>query len=106
MSQKTGTASSNRRQLAEATKLNGLVTTSSPAFQPRLRTARCRAAVPLDTAAAPRAPSQAANSRSKRSSIGPRDRRPERSTPTISSSSRVPTSGRASGIGSALTREG
>src|SRR5215218_8833890 len=37
-------------QLAEATKLNGVVTTSSPASTPAARIARWRPAVPLDTA--------------------------------------------------------
>ncbi len=40
MSQKTGTACSYSRQFADATKLSGVVTTSSPALQPSARTAR------------------------------------------------------------------
>ncbi len=54
--------------------------------------------VPLETATASSTPSQAANSRSKRSPIGPSESRPERSTSSTSSSSRAPISGRASGI--------
>ena len=97
-SQKTGRAPSYSRQLAEATKLKGLVRTSSPAPHPCSRTPRCSAAVPLETATASSTPSQAANSRSKRSPIGPSESRPERSTSTTSSSSRAPSSGLASGI--------
>ena len=104
-SQKTGIAPSYSRQLAEATKLNGLVITSSPGPQPSARTPRCRAAVPEETATASSTPSQAAKSRSKRSSTGPSDSRPERRTSSTSSSSRAPRSGLASGIGSGwLTR--
>ena len=106
MSQKTGTACSYSRQFADATKLSGVVTTSSPALQPSARTARCSAAVPLDTATASSLPTQDAKSRSKRSSIGPKDSRPERSTSCTSSSSRGPTSGRASGICSLRHRGG
>ena len=51
MSAKTGVARSNSRELAEATKLNGEVMTSSPG--PTRRSAgRCRPAVPLEHAAA------------------------------------------------------
>ena len=53
--------------------------------------------MPLETATASSTPSQAANSRSKRSPIGPSESRPERSTSTTNSSSRPPSSGRASG---------
>ena len=56
--------------------------------------------VPLETMTASSTPSQAANSRSKRSPIGPSESRPERSTSSTSSSSRGPISGRASPIGS------
>ena len=49
--------------------------------------------VPLETATASSTPSQAANSRSKRSPIGPSESRPERSTSSTSSSSRAPTPG-------------
>jgi hypothetical protein len=51
-SEKIGVASSYSRQLAEATKLNGEVTTSSPAVQPSARTPRWSAAVPEETATA------------------------------------------------------
>ena len=40
MSQNTGVAPSYRRQFADATKLNGVVTTSSPGCMPAARIAR------------------------------------------------------------------
>ena len=86
-------------QFAEATKLNGLVITSSPGPHPRRRTPRCSAVVPEETATASSTPTAAAKSLSKRAAIGPRLRRPDPMTSAISSSSRSPTSGRASGIG-------
>ena len=55
--------------------------------------------MPEETATASSTPSQAAKSRSKRSSIGPSDSRPERRTSSTSSSSRSPRAGVASGMG-------
>src|SRR4051812_36906229 len=98
MSQKTGVTPSYSRQLAEETKLNGLVTTSSPEPQPKARTPRWSAVVPEETATASSDPILAAKSRSNRSSMGPSDRRPERRTSRTSSSSRGPRSGHARGI--------
>src|SRR4051794_21785466 len=98
MSQNTGRAPSYSRQLAEATKLKGEVRTSSPGPHPCARTPRCRAAVPLETATASSTPCHSAKPRSKRSSIGPSESRPERSTSPASSCSRSPRSGLASGI--------
>ncbi len=51
-SAKTGVPRSNSTELAEATKEIGVVITSSPGPISAIRTARCRPAVPLDTAAA------------------------------------------------------
>ena len=101
-SQNTGLASSKSRQLEEATKLSGVVRTSSPLPHPSARTARCNAAVPLETATASGTPSQAAKSASKRGSIGPSESIPERSTSRTSSSSRSPSTGRASGRSGAV----
>ena len=56
MSTNTGTASSNSTQLADATKLKGVVITSSPRPMPSAFTARWSAAVPLLVAVAKRAP--------------------------------------------------
>ena len=50
MSQKTGRAPSYRTELADATKLKGVVITSSPASMPTARSARWSPAVPLATA--------------------------------------------------------
>ena len=52
MSTKTGCARSYRIALADATKENGEVMTSSPSATPTARSARCSAAVPEDTAEA------------------------------------------------------
>src|ERR1700712_3809221 len=60
---------------------------------PAIRTARCRPAVPLETAVAWRVPVNDAKSPSKRRSFGPSPRMPERSASSTSSSSRAPTSG-------------
>ena len=66
---------------------------------PAARMARCSPAVPLDTARRVRDSEPAARSRSSNSpSRGPSASRPERSVSSTSSSSRSPTSGRASGI--------
>src|SRR5919197_329167 len=78
MSQKTGVTPSYSRQLAEATKLNGLVMTSSPGPQSSARTPRWRAAVPEDTPTASSTPSHSAKAPSKRSSAGPSESLPER----------------------------
>src|SRR5438105_1969406 len=100
MSANTGRARSYSTALAEATKENGLVITSSPSRTPAARSARCRPAVPLDTALASLAPTRAANARSNCMVHGPSDRRPERSTSTTARSSASPSAGRASGIAS------
>ncbi len=50
MSANTGRARSYKATLAEATNENGDVITSSPSDTPTARSARCRPAVPLDTA--------------------------------------------------------
>ena len=59
MSANTGRARSNTQAFALATNENGDVTTSSPSLTPTARSARCRPAVPLDTALACAAPSRA-----------------------------------------------
>src|SRR5439155_19891474 len=83
---------------AEATNEKGLVRTSSPSLTPAARTARCRPAVPLDTALAKPAPTRAANACSNCSVRGPSDGRPERRTAIAARSSAWPRTGRASGI--------
>ena len=52
ISTNTGVARSYRMQLAEATKLNGVVMTSSPAPISAAQMHRCNPAVPLETAMA------------------------------------------------------
>src|SRR5918995_3761751 len=86
--------------LAVATKVKGLVITSSPSPQPSARTPRWSAAVPLETATASSTPSRAAKLRSNFSTFGPSETRPELSASSTSSRSRSPRSGCASGIGS------
>src|SRR5262245_56741462 len=80
--------------------------TSSPCPQPMARTPRWRAVVPLGTAPAWPPPSASPKSCSNCSSFGPSDSEPERRASRSSSSSRGPTSGRASGIGSFTRRAG
>src|SRR5215218_1695688 len=89
-------------QLAEATKLNGEVITSSPASTPAARIARWRPAVPLDTAETCAAPTKSASAPSKRPSVGPSDSRPERITSSTSASSSGPIAGRDSGMRSVM----
>jgi hypothetical protein len=103
MSTNTGRARSYTTALAEATNEKGDVTTSSPSETPAARSARCRPAVPLDTALACVAPTRVPNADSNSSTRGPRDRRPERRTSSTAVSSASPMSGRASGTGSSLT---
>ena len=69
----TGVARSYRTGLAEATKVSVGTSTSSPGPTSSRRRATWMAAVPLAQATAWRAPTQAANSRSKRSTKGPTD---------------------------------
>ena len=59
-------------QLADATKLNGVVMTSSPGPIFRDLTQRCKAAVPLLTAVANWAPVNSQKARSNSGSLGPR----------------------------------
>jgi hypothetical protein len=72
ISTNTGIARSYSSALTEATKLNGVVMTSSPAEMPQARTARWRAAVPELTATAWAAPTQSAKTRSNSGRRGPR----------------------------------
>jgi hypothetical protein len=58
-------------QLADATKLKGVVITSSPASIPAAMTHKCKAVVPLDTATAWRTPTNAATRLSNSSILGP-----------------------------------
>ena len=97
-----------RMQFADATKLVGEVITSSPGPTPASSAARCRPAVPLETAVAWRVPTNDAKSLSKRRRNGPSPSVPERRASSTSSSSRAPTSGAESPItrvGAALTSE-
>src|SRR5436190_447164 len=97
-SAKTGEAPSKMKQFADATNETGDVIASSPGPSPAMWQSRCRPAVPLESAAAYGAPTRSATRSSKRSIVGPRESRPERSTSSTSSSSRSPIQGRASGI--------
>src|SRR3954466_14796373 len=92
--------------LEEATKENGDVMTSSPAPTPAARSARCRPAVPLDTALACATPRRAAKRRSNSGTRGPSDSWPERRTSRTARSSASPMTGRASGITRARARAG
>ncbi len=80
MSTNTGRARSNRIELALATNENGDVITSSPSETPTARSARCKAAVPDETALAYGAPTRAANASSNAGTRGPSERCRERST--------------------------
>ena len=86
-------------QFADATKLNGVVMTSSPSAIPSARTTMWRPAVPLEQAIPSRRPASAATRASNRSVNGPIARDVLASTSLTSSISRGPMSGRASGIG-------
>ena len=70
-SMNTGLAPCIRTGEAEAIKVSEEQITSSPAPIPAMRSARCKAAVPDDTATACLTPSLAANSRSKASMFAP-----------------------------------
>ena len=84
---------------ALATNENGDVTTSSPSPTPTARSARCRPAVPDDTARRVRRRRSARRTRARSAAaIGPSESWPERSTSRTSSSSRSPRTGLASGI--------
>src|SRR5262245_838367 len=83
MSANTGVAPSYTAQFADATKEYGDVTTSSPGPTPAAMQSRWSPAVPLETAAAYGAPTTSANATSKRSMVGPSERRPERRTSEI-----------------------
>src|ERR1700682_4602347 len=87
------------KQFADAANEYGDVMTSSPLPMPAEMHSRCSPAVPDETAAAYGAPTFAANASSKRSIIGPSERRPDRSTSSTSSSSRASTYGPESGTG-------
>jgi hypothetical protein len=67
----TGVAPMYRMTFAEAAKVKSETTISSPGATFRSRRARCSPALPLDRAAASRAPTTAASSRSKASTCGP-----------------------------------
>ena len=97
MSTKTGVAPSNSRQLLLATKLKGVVITSSPGPMPRARTARCSPAVPLLTAMPWRRPASAATRSSNSAVNGPMASVPLVSTWLTSSCSSAPMFGCASG---------
>jgi len=71
MSAKTIVAPSSEAQLAVATNVRGVVTTSSPGPTPRAAYATCRAAVPEVTDTAPGAPEMRVRSSSKAVTAGP-----------------------------------
>src|SRR5579859_3675262 len=90
MSTNTGVARSYSTQLAEATKLNGDVITSSPSPSSAALTHRCRPLVPLLTAIANRLPVTAQTACSNSGSLGPRLKvDPERTSSTAERSSAV-----------------
>ena len=98
MSTNRGTARSYRRQLADATKLKGVVMTSSPSPIPSARTHRWSPAVPLEQATPSRRPAAAATPASNRCVYGPMASTSLRRTRETSSSSREPMSGLARGM--------
>src|SRR3954452_5642432 len=104
MSANTGRARSYSIALAEATNENGDVITSSPSETPTARRARCRPAVPDETAEACRAPRRSAKAASNAGTCGPRESWPERSTPSTAASSSGPMTGRARGTESSADR--
>src|SRR3954452_10403740 len=104
MSANTGRARSYSIALAEATNENGDVITSSPSETPTARRARCRPAVPDETAEACRAPRRSAKAASNAGTCGPRESWPERSTPSTAASSSGPMTGRARGTASSADR--
>src|SRR5207247_7063659 len=85
-------------QLAEATKLKGVVSTRSPSPTPAASMQRWSPAVPLLTPTACRAPTRAARLRSKRSSCGPMLRMGVRRTFCTAARSASVTSGSHMGI--------
>src|SRR5574342_378127 len=84
--------------LAVAMKEWLTVTTSSPGRTPTASSARCSAVVPLETAQAWRAPTYAANSRSKAATSGPCVTQPERMARPAAWTSASSMSGFATGI--------
>src|SRR5688500_3116177 len=86
-------------QFADATKLNGVVITSSPSPMPSARIAMCKPAVPLLQAMPYRRPASAAMPSSKALANGPRASESLASTCSTSSRSRGPIEGWARGIG-------
>ena len=72
--------------------------TSSPSVTPTARKARCKAAVPDETAEAKGAPTREAKAASKAGTRGPSERCRERSTSMTARSSSSPRTGLASGI--------
>src|SRR6266545_104479 len=85
-------------QFAEATKLNGVVMTSSPSAMPEPLIARWRPAVPLLHATPKRRPAIADASASNSSTHGPIDSTPLRRTPTTASTSSSEMLGLAKGM--------
>ena len=98
MSTNTGVAPQCRTLLAVAMNEWLTVTTSSPGRTPTASSARCSAAVPLDTAHACGAPTNPANSRSNAATSGPCITQPDSSTRATAAASSGPSSGRAMGI--------
>ena len=80
MSAKRAVAPASRMALRVATKVNGLVSTSSPGERSSTFKAATSAVVPLFTAMAWRVPTSVANSASRRATIGPCAIMPDRMT--------------------------
>src|SRR5262249_38517728 len=96
----TGVAPQCSITLAVATKVSGVVITSSPGPTPRPASARWSAAVHEFVATACSQPTYSANSCSKRLVFGPVPSQPERSVSTTSSISSSPIAGAPNTIGS------
>ena len=73
--------------MAEAAKVIGVTSTSSPSPMPAANAAPCRAAVPLENATTCAAPRYSASASSKRSTAGPWVISSERSASTTASTS-------------------
>ncbi len=89
--------------LTVATKVSGVVMTSSPGPIPRVSMARCRAAVHELTARAAGAPLASRNSSSKARVLGPVVIHPDFSESTTSAISSSPSCGGEKGIKVSLT---
>ena len=98
MSAKRTRAPASRAALTVATNVNGDVTISLPGSMPSAWMAATSASVPLPTATACAVPTRSQKARSRRSTIGPWARWPDRTTSRTSASASGPSSTRLMGI--------